>query len=111
MLLHPTLEKLQILRLSGMHKALSEQMNIADSDTLSFEERLGLLADREMTEREDRRLKTRLRQAKLKLNACIEDIDYRSTRGLDKALILQLASCRWVHEGLNLIMSGKGLAR
>ncbi|MGC1953249.1 MAG: IS21-like element helper ATPase IstB [Gammaproteobacteria bacterium] len=106
MLLHPTLEKLQILRLSGMHKALSEQMNIADSDTLSFEERLGLLADREMTEREDRRLKTRLRQAKLKLNACIEDIDYRSTRGLDKALILQLASCRWVHEGLNLIING-----
>ena len=106
MLHHPTLEKLQTLRLSGMHKALTEQMNMPDIDTLSFEERLGLLADREMTEREDRRLKTRLRQAKLKHNACIEDIDYRSARGLDKALILQLAACRWIHERLNLIVSG-----
>jgi DNA replication protein DnaC len=81
-------------------------MNMPDIETLSFEERLGLLADREITEREDRRLKTRLRQAKLKHNACIEDVDYRAPRGLDKALILQLASCRWVHEGLNLIING-----
>ena len=106
MLQHPTLEKLQTLRLFGMHKALTEQMNMPDSEALSFEERLGLLADREMTERDDRRLKTRLRQAKLKHNACIEDIDYRAPRGLDKALILQLTSCRWVHEGLNLIING-----
>ena len=106
MLHHPTLEKLQTLRLSGMHKALTEQMNMPDIDTLSFEERLGLLADREMTERQDRRLKTRLRQAKLKHNACIEDIDYGPPRGLDKALMLQLSSCRWVHEGLNLIING-----
>ncbi len=106
MLNHPTLEKLQTLRLSGMYKALIEQMNMPDIDTLSFEERLGLLADREITEREDRRLKTRLRQAKLKHNACIEDIDYRAPRGLDKALVLQLAGCRWVHEGLNLIVNG-----
>ena len=106
MLHHPTLEKLQTLRLSGMHKALTEQMNMPDIDALSFEERLGLLADREMTEREDRRLTTRLRQAKLKHNACLEDIDYRAARGLDKALMLQLASCRWIHEGLNLIING-----
>jgi len=106
MLHHPTLEKLQTLRLSGMHKALTEQLNMSDIDTLSFEERLGLLTDREITEREDRRLKTRLRQAKLKHNACIEDIDHHAPRGLDKALILQLASCRWIHEGLNLIVNG-----
>jgi DNA replication protein DnaC len=106
MLHHPTLEKLQTLRLSGMHKALTEQMDLPESETLSFEERLGLLADRELTEREDRRLKTRLRQARLKQNACIEDIDHRAPRGLDKALILQLAACRWVHEGLNLIING-----
>ena len=106
MLHHPTLDKLQQLRLSGMFKALTEQMNMPDSETLSFEERLGLLADREMTEREDRRLNTRLRQAKLKHNACVEDIDYRAPRGLDKALILSLAACRWVHEGLNLIING-----
>jgi len=106
MLNHPTLEKLQTLRLSGMHKALTEQMNLPDIDTLCFEERLGLLADRELTEREDRRLKTRLRQAKLRQNACIEDLDYRAPRGLDKALVLQLAACRWVREGLNLIING-----
>jgi DNA replication protein DnaC len=103
---HPTLEKLQRLRLSGMHKALTEQMNLPDIDTLSFEERLGLLADREITDREDRRLNTRLRQARLRQNACLEDIDYRAPRGLDKALIAQLATCRWVHEGLNLIING-----
>ncbi len=106
MLHHPTLEKLQQLRLSGMYKALIEQMNMPDSETLSFEERLGLLADREITEREDRRLKTRMRQAKLKHNACVEDLDYHSARGLDKALMLQLSACRWVHDGLNLIING-----
>jgi DNA replication protein DnaC len=106
MLHHPTLEKLQTLRLPGLYKALTEQMQMSESESLSFEERLGLLADREMTERQDRRLKTRLRQARLKHNACIEDLDYRAPRGLDKALMLQLATCRWVREGLNLIVNG-----
>ena len=106
MLHHPTLEKLQTLRLMGMYKALIEQMNMPECETLGFEERLGLLVDREMTERQDRRMKTRLRQARLKHNACVEDLDYRAPRGLDKALMLQLATCRWVHEGLNLIING-----
>jgi DNA replication protein DnaC len=106
MLYHPTLEKLQTLRLTGMHKALAEQTRQPGIAELSFEERLGLLADRELTERENRRLQTRLRQARLKHNACIEDIDYRAARGLDKALIAQLASCRWIREGLNLILIG-----
>ena len=106
MLHHPTLGKLQTLRLMGMYKALIEQMNMPEIETLSFEERLGLLADRELTERQDRRLQTRLRQAKLKHNACVEDLDYRAPRGLDKALMLQLGTCRWVHEGLNLIING-----
>ena len=106
MLHHPTLEKLQTLRLQGMYKALTEQMNMPESEPLSFEERLGLLVDRELTERQDRRLQTRLRQARLKHNACVEDIDLRAPRGLDKALMRQLATCRWVHEGLNLIING-----
>ena len=106
MLHHPTLEKLQTLRLQGMYKALTEQMNMPESEPLSFEERLGLLVDRELTERQDRRLQTRLRQARLKHNACVEDIDLRARRGLDKALMRQLATCRWVHEGLNLIING-----
>jgi DNA replication protein DnaC len=106
MLKHPTLDKLQQLRLFGIYKALCEQMSLPESDSLGFEERLGLLLDREITEREDRRMQTRLRQAKLKQQACIEDLDYRTPRGLDKALTLQLASCRWLHEGLNLIING-----
>lgn len=106
MLHHPTLEKLQTLRLNGMYKALIEQMNMPEIETIGFEERLGLLADRELTERQDRRLKTRLRQAKLKHNACLEDLDYRAPRGIDKSLMLQLGNCRWVHEGLNLIING-----
>ena len=63
MLTHPTLDKLQSLRLTGMVHALSEQLEMPDIDQLSFEDRLGLLVDREMTERSDRQLKTRLRQA------------------------------------------------
>ena len=106
MLHHPTLEKLQRLRLSGMYKALAEQTAQQEVAALGFEERLGLLADRELTERENRRLTTRLRQARLKHNACVEDIDYRAPRGLDKALIAQLAACRWIRGGLNLILVG-----
>jgi DNA replication protein DnaC len=106
MLNHPTLDKLQALRFVGMAQALSEQMTLPDIDDLSFEERLGLLIDREMTEREDRRLKTRLRQAKLKQTACVEDIDYRHARGLDKSLMRDLANCQWIKRHLNLLITG-----
>jgi len=106
MLNHPTLDKLHDLRFTGMAKALTEQMALPDIDELSFEERLGLLVDREATEREDRRLKTRLRQAKLKQNACIEDIDFRQPRGMDKSLLLDLAQCQWIKKHLNLLITG-----
>ena len=106
MLHHPTVGKLQALRFTGMLKALQEQQHLPDIDSLSFEERLGLLVDREITEREDRRLQTRLRKAQLKHQAAIEDVDYRAPRGLDKALMRQLSSCQWVKEGLNLIING-----
>jgi len=106
MLNHPTLDKLLALRLTGMAKALSEQMDVPESQALSFEERLGLLVDREMTARSDRRLTTRLRQAKLRLSASLEDIDYRHPRGLDKSLILRLASCQWVQEHHNVLITG-----
>ena len=72
MLSHPTLEKLQELKLTGMLKALQEQIDMPDLGEVGFEERLGLLVDREMTERENRRLKTRLRKAKLRLDASSE---------------------------------------
>lgn len=106
MLNHPTLDKLQALRLNGMLKALIEQAAMPDIEALSFEERLGLLVDREMTEREDRRLKTRLRQAKLKQNACVEEIDYRHPRGLDKSLMRDLIQCQWIKRHLNLLITG-----
>jgi hypothetical protein len=77
MLPQPPLDKLQTLRLAGMSQALVEQLQMPDIAALTFEERCGLLVDRELTERENRRLTTRLRQAKLRQTACIEDIDYR----------------------------------
>ena len=106
MLTHPTLDKLQALKFTGMATALAEQMNSPDIDALSFEERLGLLVDREATERDNRRLSSRLRRAKLKHNAALEDIDYRHPRGLDKSLIQSLASCQWIKERLNILLTG-----
>ncbi|KTC50757.1 AAA family ATPase [Pseudomonas syringae pv. actinidiae ICMP 19497] len=103
MLPNPTLDKLQTLRLHGMIKALGEQHATPDINDLSFDE---LMVDRELTEREDARLTTRLKAARLRHNACLEDIDYRSPRGLDKALILQLGSGQWLRDGLNLIIGG-----
>lgn len=106
MLTHPTLDKLHALKLTGMVHALSEQMNMPDITELSFEDRLGLLVDREMTERDSRRLKTRLQRAKLRQSACIEDLDYRHPRGLDKSLIMRLAQCQWIREHLNILITG-----
>lgn len=106
MLPHPTLEKLNTLKFTGMVKALTEQTTLPDIEQLSFEERLGLLVDRELTERHDRRLKSRLRKARLKQDACIEDIDYRHRRGLDKSLLTRLSTCQWVKEQLNILITG-----
>jgi DNA replication protein DnaC len=106
MLTHPTLDKLQALRCNAMAQALQEQMQMSDIDSLSFEERLGLLVDRELTERENRRLKTRLRKAKLRQNASVEDIDYRHPRGLDRALMAKLSSCDWISEHHNVLITG-----
>ena len=89
-----------------MAAALTEQMSVPDIDTLSFEERLGLLVDREITERDNRRTSNRLRRARLKHNATLEDIDYRHPRGLDKSLMQSLASCQWVREHLNILITG-----
>ena len=106
MLTHPTLAKLQTLRLTGMYQALVEQLQMPDIAALTFEERCGLLVDRKLTERENRRLTTRLRQAKLRQTACIEDIDYRHPRGLDQSLMARLATCQWVREHHNVFITG-----
>jgi DNA replication protein DnaC len=106
MLIHPTLDQLRTLKLTGMLKALEEQMQMPDIDSLSFEQRLGLMADREITERQNRHLKTRLRKANLRQSASVEDIDYLHPRGLDKALVAKLQSCDWIKEHHNLIITG-----
>ena len=80
MLYHPTVDKLRELRLIGMQAGLADQQQMPEIDRLSFEERLGLLLDREATFRAERRLKTRLRNAKLRQAAVIEDLDYRHPR-------------------------------
>lgn len=106
MLKHPTLDKLQALKLSGMVAALSDQMTIPGITELSFEERLGLLVDREMSDRENRTLASRLRRARLRHQAALEDIDYQQPRGLDKGVIQTLAGCQWVKEHLNVLITG-----
>jgi len=106
MMHHPTLDKLQQLKLTGMLRALQEQEGIPDIRTMPFEERLGLMVDREMTERDNRRMQTRLRMAKLKQNSALEDIDFKTARGLDRSLIMKLAGCEWVVEHLNVLITG-----
>jgi len=106
MLIHPTIDKLENLRFNGMAKALKEQMQMEDIGEMTFEERLGILLDRETAERETRRLTTRLRKAKLRHNASIEDIDFRHPRGLDRSVILRLADCEWIKKKQNLIITG-----
>lgn len=106
MLNHPTLDKLQTLKLDGMAQALAEQQTLPELADLTFEERLGLLIDREATHRDNRRFTGRLRKARLRQQACLEDIDHKHPRNLDRALIQSLASCAWIKERHNLIITG-----
>ena len=106
MLTHPTVDKLHELRCTGMAKAMAEQLASPQVQNLSFEERLGLLVDRELTERHSRQLTNRLRRARLRHDACIEDIDFRAPRGLDKDLVLSLADGRWVREHISILIIG-----
>jgi len=106
MLINQTREKLEQLKFKGMLQAFDEQISLPEVKDLTFEQRLGLLIDREIIERQNRRLKTRLRQAKLRENAAIEDIDFQSSRGLDKAVILSLAQCEWINRNQNIIITG-----
>jgi DNA replication protein DnaC len=106
MLTHPILENLRALRLSTMANTLEEQMNMPDAGTLTFEERLGLMVDRELIERGNRRLETRLRRARLRVQACMEDIDYRSSRKLDRSLMKSLACCNWIDQHQSVLVTG-----
>jgi len=106
MLVHQTIDKLNEMGLSGMATALREQLEQSHYLELSFEDRLGLLVDREAGWRENRRMATRLKTAKLRHAATIEDIDFRAPRGLDRGMILSLAEGTWVGARQNLLLSG-----
>jgi DNA replication protein DnaC len=107
MLTEPTNEKLKAMRLDAMATAWSEQTGKPDVHNLAFDERFGMLVDAEWLHRENKRLAAALRDAKLRLSsACIEDIDYPAHRELDRAQIRQLASCRWVVEHQNVLITG-----
>ncbi len=107
MLINQTLEHLRNLKLTAMAQALEEQMEQPATFDLSFEERLSLLVMREITDRENRRLQRLLKTARLKQSACVEDIDYRHPRGLDKSLMATLAGGDWIRRGANVHLVGQ----
>ena len=96
MLTHPTLNQLQALGLHGMARAFASLAADPNAADLTHAEWLGLLLDHEASDRQDRRLKARLRYARLRHQASIEDVDYRTARGLDRALFQALAVGRWI---------------
>ena len=102
----PTFEKLKSMKFWGMAQAFEEQMASSQYERLSFEERLGLLVDREASERENRRMQSRLKQAALRQQACIQNIDHTLPRGLDHALMQSLYSGQWIKEHLNILICG-----
>lgn len=106
MLLEQTLTLLHELRLTGMAHALDEQRGIPDIAQLSFEDRLALLLERERAARGDRRLTRLLQLARFRVNACIEDINFRAKRGLDRAVITRLASGEWIRAHQVLLLVG-----
>lgn len=107
MLTQQTLDKLHILRLTGMLDAFEQQLAEPATHELAFEERLALLLDRELLARDNRRLSRLLKAARLRIpGACVEDIDYRHARGLKRAQIAQLAGAQWIHHKHNLLLTG-----
>jgi len=103
-----TLEKLSALRLHEMAHAWQDQHRRTDHDELTFDERFGLLIDAQYLARENRRLNRSLKEARLRLSqASLEAIEHRPTRPLDKALLRQLATGRWIAEHRNVLVTGK----
>lgn len=107
MLTNPTIETLKSLKLHGMIEALEEQQQTPAIQALSFEERIGLVVDRERLYRDNQRRTRLLRGARLKIaEACVEDINYKAARGLDKRQIAQLATGEWIRRTQNVLITG-----
>lgn len=105
-MIQQTIDRLYNLRLKSMAEAYLEQKNRGDCGDLTFDERLQLLVETEWLDRTEKRVKRRLKQAKLKQLACLEDVDYTSRRGLDRKQMEDLATCHWIRSGRNIIMTG-----
>ena len=103
---HQNLERLKALRLFGMARALEELSRTEGRSTLPFDDQLALLIDREGSDRANLALSHRLRRAHLRQNACLENLDLRTPRGLDRSLVRDLASCRWVREHRPILIAG-----
>ena len=106
MLIQPVLQQLHALRLNGMATALEHQLAAGLQDPLSFEDRLGMLLQHEVTERASYRLSQRLRYAKLPLPACLEDLDTKTPRGITQPQLAQLTDLAWLREHLNVLITG-----
>ncbi len=107
MLNEPTVEKLRAMRLGAMADAWFDQQGQADAHQLSFDERFGMLVDAEFHGRENRRLDRLLRAAKLRIsNADLKDIDTPARRGIERPFLLDLGTCNWIHQSLNVLITG-----
>jgi len=107
MLIHPTIDKLSSMRLTGMVKGLRAQMENPEIENLAFGDRLALIVDMECMEREKRQLATRLKSAKMRQNAVLEDLDTKASRGIDRSLLATLSTCQWIKRNHNLLITGK----
>lgn len=105
-MINQTTEKLYRMRLDTMALAFKEQVHDPSADSLSFEERMAMIVDREWTARENRKLARRLKVARLGHQATVEDIDYRHPRGLDRSVIRSLSTCQWIKSHHNVIITG-----
>jgi DNA replication protein DnaC len=106
MLTEQTVDKMNAMKLSGMADAFHQQQGAGEHARLSFEERLGLLIDAEWTAREQRKLRRRLRSAKLRYAASLEDVDFKHPRALDRQQVLSLGNCGWIQSRHNLLITG-----
>ena len=106
MLNEQTLQKLYAMKLNGMADAFKDQLQQPNMAELCFEERFGLLVDYHWSWTEERRMKRLLSNAKLKINGCVEDIDFKTPRGINKSVILHLANCEWIKNAQNIIITG-----
>jgi DNA replication protein DnaC len=106
MLRHPLYETLRTLKLEGMIKGLLDQEAMPDIEQVPFMDRLALLIDREFIERENKRITSRLREAKLRQSAAIEDLDFKTPRKLDRSLILKLSEGAWISQHQNVLITG-----